>query len=173
MNPKFHRCFLFWLFICLPLSASANPYWEVAPAFIALDTPARSSRPLLVDFRVGDVFSGHHLEAALMLGLTDHDVNQLTVEIPFVVSVFYKYLPEVESRIKLQLIAGFSHVEVKSDYPGLDNSTDQFDSFSYGFGFEEAFRKYPEAKISADIIRLYHGEDVRINLVSLGVHYDF
>jgi hypothetical protein len=173
MNLKYLRNCLLWLCVCLPLSVSANPYWEVAPAFIALDTPARSSRPLLVDFRIGDVFSGYQLEAALMLGLTDHDVNQLTVEIPFVMSVFYKYLPPGDSSIKLQLIAGLSHVEVESDYPGTGKSTDQFDSFSYGFGFEEAFRKYPKTKISADIIRLYHGEDIRINVVSLGVHYDF
>ncbi|MFT5504137.1 MAG: hypothetical protein ACI845_004291 [Gammaproteobacteria bacterium] len=173
MRSKFYRYYFLWLFVCLPLSVSAGPYWEVAPAFIALDTPARSSRPLLVDFRIGDVFAGHHFEAAVMLGLTDHEVNQLTVEIPLVISVFYKYAPPIESSIKLHLIGGFSHVEVDSDYPGIDKSTDKFDGFSYGFGFEEAFRKYPKTKISADIIRLYHGEDIRINVVSLGVHYDF
>ena len=155
-------------------TALAEVYMEVAPSQAVIDTTkARSTRPLLADFRLGYETTGQQLELALMLGINDDRLNQLTVEVPFALSVFYHYLPEVNSSIKLHFILGASHIEVESSYPEIADSTDKFEGVSFGIGFEESVDFDPQFKMSLDWIRLYHGEDLNINAVSLGLHYEF
>lgn len=165
-------CLVIFVMLGSPI-AGASVYLELSPSLAEIDTPARSTRPLLADFRLGYERPGQQFEVALMLGINDDSLHQLNVEVPSVLSVFFHYLPEVESRIKLHLIVGYSHLEVESSYTGMTKVTDRFDGISYGFGVEEAFRSNPQMKISFDWIRLYHGDRLNINAASLGFHYDF
>ena len=174
MKAFLHSTGLIILALLVSPAAFGEVYMEVAPSQVEIDTSkAKSTRPLLADFRLGYETGGRQLELALMLGLNDDRLNQLTVDVPFVFSVYYRYLPEVDSSIKLHFILGASHIEVESSYPGVANSTDKFDGVSFGFGFEEHFDFNPQFKMSFDWIRLYHGDRLNINAASLGLHYEF
>jgi len=153
--------------------ARAGMYMELSPSQAEIDTPARTTRPWLADFRVGYETPGQQLELALMRGINDDNINQLSVDVPWVVSVFYRYLPEVNSRIKLHLILGMSQIEVESSYPGTADTVDRFDGVSFGIGFEESFQSNPQMKLTLDWIRLYQGDQININATSFGFHYAF
>lgn len=155
-------------------TALSEVYLEVAPSLVEIDTGnAPSTKPWLADFRFGYETDGRQLELALMLGINDDRLNQLTVDVPFAISAFYRYLPELDSSIKLHFILGASHIEVESSYPGIADSTDRFDGLSFGIGFEESFDFDPQLRMSFDWIRLYQGDRLNINAASLGLHYVF
>ncbi len=174
MKAFLHSTGLIIFSLMISPAASGEIYIEVAPSLIEIDTDnAKSTHPLLADFRLGYETTGQQLEVALMLGINDDRLNQLTVDVPFAFSAFYRYLPEVDSSIKLHFILGVSHIEVESSYPGIADSTDRFDGVSFGFGFEESFEFNPQFKLSFDWIRLYHGDRLNINAAGLGLHYEF
>lgn len=154
--------------------AIAEFYLEIAPSEFEIDTSnAKSTRPLLADFRFGHETDERQLELALMLGINEDRLNELEVDVPFAFSAFYRYLPEIHSSIKLDLVLGVSHVEVESSYAGIADATDRFSGVSFGIGFEESFEFNPKLKMSLDWIRLYHGDELTISSTSLGLHYEF
>lgn len=174
MKAFLHSTGLLIFALMISPTAFGEVYVGLAPGQIEIDTSkAKSTRPLVVDFRLGYETPGQQLEMALMLDLNDDRLNQLTVEVPLVVSFFYRYLPEVDSSIKVHFILGASHIEVESSYPGIADSTDKFDGVSFGFGFEESFESIPQLKVSFDWIRLYHGDRLNINAATLGLRYEF
>ncbi len=174
MKVHLHSIGLIILALVISPTALGEIYIKVAPSQAEIDiTNAKSTRPLLADFRLGYETTGQQLELALMLGINEDKLNQLAVEVPLVLSAFYHYLPEVNSSIKLHFILGASHIEVESSYPGVADSTDKFDGVSFGIGFEESFEFDPQLRMSFDWIRLYHGDSLNINAASLGLHYEF
>lgn len=152
---------------------SAETYISFSTDYSTIDTPAASTHPLLADFRYGYTLPGQQIELALMTSLKDDELNQLSVDIPLVASVFYRYIPDITSSIKVHLIVGASYVEVDSSYPGLADSSDSFDGLSYGLGFVEAFQSIPQLRLTLDWIQLYDGSEVDIDTFGLGVRYDF
>ncbi len=173
MKYLLHFYYLFLLFLfSSPLSAD-NFYIDGSPAQVTIDTSGGETRPKMLDLRVGYVKSMHQFELAIMTSVSDDELNQLTVDVPSAVSVLYHYLPFVDSDIQLHLIVGASQIEVDSSYPGTADSSDSFQGVSFGIGFEESFSAMPQLKMSADWIRLYHGDEMNITAFSLGVHYDF
>ena len=162
--------------ICLvllgPSIASAGVYVGFSPSLIEIDTPAATTRPLAAGIRLGYAASRHLIELAIMGGVKDDSLNQLTVELPSAQSVFYRYSLIKQSRIKVHFILGASHIEVKSSYQGAD-TTDSFTGVSYGIGFEEALKSIPQLKLTFDWIQLYHGEQLDINATSFGIRYEF
>lgn len=175
MNPYIKTLLIFILFNCSSAKASesAGIYISLAPALIKVDTGNASTRPTLVDFRLGYEFDAHLFELAIMSSINDDSLNQLTVDIPSVNSVFYHYLPYKNSRLKIHLIIGASQIEVDSSYPNIPDTTDTFEGTSIGLGLEEAFTSIPELKLKVDMMRLYNGDDLNINLLSIGVRYAF
>jgi len=153
--------------------ASEGTYISLAPAMVDVNTENASTRPTLIDVRLGYEFDEHQLELGIMSSLSDDSLNQLIVDVPSVNSIFYRYLPYDDTSIKINLILGVSQVEVESSYPNVPVSTETFDSVSFGIGFEEAFTSIPQLKLKLDILRLYHGDNMNINLLSLGVRYAF
>ncbi len=173
MKTLLHFKYLFLLILfSSPLSAE-NFYVEGSPALVSVDTSGGKTRPLMLDLRVGYAKPMHQFELAIMTSISDDNLNQLTVDIPSVVSVFYHYLPFADNDIQLHLIVGASQIEVDSSYPGTADSSDSFQGVSFGLGLEESFNSMPQLKMSADWIRLYQGDDMNITAFSLGVHYDF
>ncbi|MDH5612098.1 MAG: porin family protein [Gammaproteobacteria bacterium] len=167
----FKTCFFLSLFYSS--SAGAGIYIALAPTLSKIKAPAASTHPLLTDFRLGYEIPQHQLELAIMTSSKDDQLNQLTVDIPSVKSVFYRYSPYSKSSIKTYLILGTSQIEVESSYPGVPDSSDQFDGFSYGIGLEEAFHSIPNFKMKFDWISLYNGDQITINTTSLGLRYEF
>lgn len=170
------KTLLFILFFsCSSANASDNTgvYISLAPALIKIDTVNASTRPTLIDFRLGYEFNAHLVELAVMSSIDDDSLNQLTVDVPSVNSIFYHYLPYKDDSLKIHLIVGASQIEVDSSYPNIPDTTDTFEGASIGLGFEEAFTSIPELKLKMDIMRLYHGDDLNINFFSIGVRYVF
>ncbi|MCW8831059.1 MAG: porin family protein [Gammaproteobacteria bacterium] len=163
------------LFLALFYSstAGADTFIALAPSMSKIGTPSASTRPLLADFRLGYEIPHHQLELAIMTSIEDDQLNQLTIDIPSVASVFYRYIANPKSDVKFHLIVGASQIEVESSYPGIADSSDQFDGFSYGIGLEEAFRSIPDLKIKFDWISLYDGDQITISTISLGLRYEF
>lgn len=167
----FKSCLL--LVLLYSSSADAGFFIALAPSLTKIDTPSASTHPSLNDFRLGYEIPHHQLELAIMTSSSDDQLNQLTVDIPSVKSVFYRYITDSESDIKVHLIIGASQIEIESTYPGIPDSTDRFDGFSYGIGVEEALRSIPNLKIKLDWISLYDGDQIKINATSLGLRYEF
>lgn len=167
--------FIYALFVTLlcPSRVSAGVYIELSPSLLTIDTPSASTRPVLANFRLGYATSDFQFEIALMSGIRDDTLNQLTVEAPSVKSVFYHYLPSPQDSLKIKIILGASQVDIDASYPGVANSSDRFDSISYGIGLEEAFQSIPQLKMKFDWIRLYDGDQLNINATSLGLRYEF
>ena len=171
---KIHLHFKYLLLLALFSSPlSADVYLELSAGTIDIDTTAATTRPLLIDVRLGYAVSGHQFELAVMSSIKDDSLNQLTVDVPLVVSVFYHYLPDIEGSLKLHFIVGASQVNVDSSYADIADSSDSLNGLSYGFGLEESFMSMPQLKVSLDWIQLYSGDRVKISSTSLGLHYVF
>ena len=163
------------LFLALFYSSAvdAGVFIALAHSWAKIDTPSASTHPVLTDFRLGYETPHHQFELAIMTSSKDDQLNQLTVDIPSVQSVFYRYISEPKSDVKFHVILGASQIEVKSSYPNTTDSTDHFDGFSYGIGLEEATRSIPNLKIKLDWITLYDGDQIKISATSLGLRYEF
>ncbi len=166
-------------FKCLLILVMASPtlhaqyYLELSPALMNVDTTEGTTKPWLVDIRLGYSKPQYQLELAVMSGVADDSLNQLTVNVPSVTSLFYHYLPPINGSLKLHLILGASQVKVDSTYPGIADLSDSFYGMSYGIGMEESFKSLPQLKLSLDWIQLYRGDQININTTSLGIHYEF
>jgi hypothetical protein len=170
----------FFNFKCLLLlslfsssQASAEIFMAISPALIKIDAPTGSTRPVLIDYRLGYATPEHLFELAIMSSIKEDNLNQLTVDVPSVLSVFYRYSAYPKDRLKVHLILGASQIEVESTYPGVTDNQDSFDGVSFGLGFEEGFKTIPDLKVKFDWIQLYRGDQLNINLMSLGLRYDF
>ncbi|MCP4490170.1 MAG: hypothetical protein GY820_23065 [Gammaproteobacteria bacterium] len=143
-------------------------------SFLIIDTPAASTRPWLLDFRLGYFESmQHQFELALMTGVKDDNQNQLRVDVPSVFSLFYHYTPYPDSGINFQMITGVSRVDIESSYPGIADTTDSFDGVSYGIGLTEDFISIPQLTMSVNLIRLYSGDDLNLTITNIGMKYEF
>ena len=156
---KFTLHFKYLLLLALFSSPlCANGYIELSPAVVSVDSTRGTTRPLMIDVRLGYSYSSHQLELALMTTLKDDSLNQLTVDVPMVASVFYHYLPLNQNSLKLHLILGVSSIEVESKYPTTAGFSESFYGASFGIGFEESFKSYPQLKMSVDWVQLYRGD---------------
>ncbi len=151
----------------------ADPYLEFSSGAIFVDTPTATARPTIVDLRLGISRPKHQFELALMRSLSEDKVNRLRVETPAVVSLLWHYIPQQVSGLKVHTVLGVSRVEVEADYPGVADDRDEYSGISYGIGFEESFDNMPRLKVSVDLLQLYRGEDLEINSVNIGLHYEF
>ena len=165
---------LFLLMLSLTSSAAtAGVFAVLSTGQITVDTPAASTQPIVADFRLGYEYSQHQLELVLMSGMNDDTLNQLTVDIPSIISIFYRYMPYPDDRLKVHLILGASQIDVDSTFTGVPDSTDSFEGVSVGIGFEEAFKFDPDLKLKLDWVQLYNGDQININALSLGLRYEF
>ncbi len=164
---------LFLMMLLATANAQTGPYIAFSVDQLKVDTTNAATKPLVGDFRFGYEMDEHQFELAYMSSISDDNLNQLTVDIPSVTSVFYRYLPYQDSTVKINLILGYSQVEVESMFPGIPDETEQFEGVSYGISFEEALTSIPNLKIKFDWIQLYRGSDLNLNIIGLGVRYVF
>lgn len=173
MNYLSYFRYLLFLLAINSSSAYAGVYIALSPSQFKIDTPDAATRPLVTDFRLGYAISGHQFELAIMRSINEDTLNQLRVDVPAAASVFYRYSPYQRDQLKVHLIVGASQIDVESSYPGVPETTDRFESGSFGIGLEEDFSSIQGLKLKLDLIRLYHGDDLNINGLSLGIRYEF
>ncbi len=152
---------------------AAGGYMEAATGLFFVDAPADIARPVLGELRAGYARNEHRFELALMTAIKDDRVNQLEVDVPRVVSLLYRYVPERLSPMEVHYILGASRVEVDSSFPGLPPGNDSFSGVSFGLGFEESFQSLPRLKLSIDLLQLYAGDDLDVYAATVGVNYAF
>ncbi|VAW66440.1 hypothetical protein MNBD_GAMMA11-3463 [hydrothermal vent metagenome] len=172
MVAKFLKFLLLLSALCTA-GAQAGPYISLAPALIQIKTDAGKTKPLMTDIRLGYALDGHSIEFAAMTRISDDDLNQLTTDIPLSTSIFYRYTGNVKSSLNVAFILGYSQTEVEAAYIQPPNFSETFQGVSFGVGFEEALRSIPQLKIKFDLIRLYQGDQLDIDTISLGVRYEF
>jgi len=153
--------------------ATAGSFAELSTGLIKIDTPAAATEPKAIDFRLGYEISQHQLELAFMKGTKEDTLNQLTSEVPSVLSLLYRYVVYPRDSLKIHYILGVSQIEVESTFSGTAVSSDRFDGVSYGLGLEESFEFHRQLKLKFDWIRLYQGDQIDITVKSLGLRYEF
>ena len=167
----YFRLFLF-LLITHSSATHAGAFVSLAANQISVDASVASSKMLGADFRLGYALDAHQLELAVMGSVKEDEINQLTIETPSVTSLLYRYAPYQESRLKVHLILGVSQVDVETTINAV-TTTDSFDGVSYGLGLEEAFISVPNLSFKLDWLRLYRGDQVEVDVLSLGLSYEF
>jgi len=154
-------------------AAYAGTYIVLAPAQIKIKTDPGSTKPSVIDFRIGYEIDEHKFELAVMSSMNDDSLNELVTDIPSVRSVFYRYNPDPRSSVKLEFILGYSQVEIESTYINVPTSSETFEGVSYGIGLEEALQSIPQLKFKVDLIQMYKGDDLDLRLLSVGFRYEF
>jgi len=173
MNALKHVNALFFLVLLLSPQAYAETYFALGVAQTKVDTDNGATKPRVVDFRLGYEVDVHQFEIAVMSSISDDQLNQLTVDVPLVTSLFYRYVPYKNGGVQTHFILGYSQIDVDSSYPTVPDDSEQFTGVSYGIGFEEAFTSLPALKMKLDLMQLYRGDQLNVNLISLGVRYVF
>ncbi len=151
----------------------AGPYIGLAPAIIQIKTDTGKTRPVMVDMRLGYALDAHRLELAAMVPVSDDDLNGLVTEVPSSTSVFYRYTTNLRSTLNIDFILGYSQTEIDAAYIQPPNFNETFSGVSFGIGFEEALKSLPQLKFKFDYIKLYRGDQLDIDVFSLGVRYEF
>lgn len=173
MTAKFRLEHLLLLLTLFSAGAYAGPYISLAPALIQIKTDAGKTRPVATDIRLGYALEEHKLEFAVMSGVSDDNLNQLATEVPLSASVFYRYTANLKSSLKVDFILGYSQTEVEAEYIQSSDFSETFQGVSFGVGFEESLKSLPQLKFKFDYIRLYNGDQLNIDALSLGVRYEF
>lgn len=160
------------LSLCAPV-ASAGLYLGVAPTQFSIKASGGRTAPLAAGLSVGYEIDEHRIELGAMTGSKDDTLNQLSVEVVQVASLLYRYNSAPTNDFNIDIILGYSQVEIESDYPSVATVTDSLDGFSYGLGFEESFDNMRQLKLRAEYLQLYRSEDLTINTFTLGLRYVF
>ena len=153
--------------------ASAAAYMGLATSLVNTKTDNGSTRPVLADISLGYVMDVHKLELVLMSSVSDDNLNQLVTDVPFAGSLLYRFTTTPRSLLHLDLIIGYSQVEIESSYIQVPAVTEKFSGISYGIGLEEALKSIPQLKFKIDFIQLYRGDQLTINSFNAGFRYEF
>lgn len=170
---RYINCLLLAGLLC-PSVAGAGFYAGGSVGRFDIDTPAASTHPGSEGIYLGYSLPPlHQFELVYMTSRSDDNLNQLTTEVNSVSSIFYRYLLDPTTHLKMHLILGASDIEINTAYQGGAVTTSDFSGFSYGVSFKEALQSIPRLSISFEWIKLYHGEDMDINTMNLGFIYEF
>lgn len=154
-------------------AAVSGTYIGLAPALVQIKTDTGSTKPLLADLRLGYALAEHKFELSLMSSIRNDDLNQLITDIPTSASLFYRYTTNPKGDVHIDLILGYSQFDIVSSYINVPEFSETYEGVSFGVGFEEALQSIPQLKIKLDYIRLYGGDKLDVNSLSLGVRYEF
>ena len=174
MRSSRHIKYLLLVGLLCPSLSNAGVYTGISIGRFNIDAPAASTHPTGIGFYLGySLLPLHQFELVYMTGNDDDSLNQLTTGVDSVSSVYYRFLLDPARHLKMHLILGASDIDVKSKYPGRADAVSNFSGFSYGISFKEAFQSIHNLSLSFEWIQLYHGEDIDINTMNLGLLYEF
>jgi len=173
MTFKFRLKHLLLLTVFASPVVDAEAYMGLATSLITIGTDTGSTRPVLADLSFGYAMDVHKLELVVMSSISDDNLNQLVTDIPFASSLLYRFTATPRSSLHLDLILGYSQVEIEYAYVQVPASREKFRGVSYGVGLEEALKSIPQLKFKLDFIQLYRGDQLRINSFNAGFRYEF
>lgn len=157
---------------CSPV-ASSDAYMGLATSLIQIKADTGSTSPVMVDISAGYAMDAHKFELVLMSSIKDDNLNQLVTDIPVASSLLYRYTANPNNSLHLDLILGYSQVDIEASYVGVPGFTETYRGISFGFGLEESLKSLPQLKFKADFIQLYRGDNLKINSFNLGFRYAF
>lgn len=168
-----HIALLALSLMLLPRVSIAELYLGVAPHRLTVKAAANKTRPTAVSLTIGYALSEHRFELIGNVSSSEDRLNQLRIDVPAYLSLAYRYLVNPESDVQFDVMLGASTIDIESEYPSIPTATESFEGLSYGFGIEEAIRSLPELKVRFEYTRLYDGETLDVESLSLGVRYVF
>jgi len=151
----------------------AGIYVGLATSFINIKSDTGSTSPITADISLGYAMHAHKLELVVMSGIRDDNLNQLVTDIPIASSILYRFTANPRNSLHIDLILGYSQVEVESSYVDVPDFSETFRGVSWGVGLEEALKSIPQLKLKADFIQLYRGDLLKINSFNVGIRYEF
>ena len=163
---------LFITVFCTPV-VNAGAYMGLAVSRNNIITDAGSTSPATSNLRLGYAVDNHKFELVVMSGIKDDNINQLVTDLPNTRSLFYRHSVKLIDTLYLDLILGYSKVDIETSYAGTPGTTESFKGASFGIGFEEALKSIPQLKFKMDFIQLYRGDQLKINSYNAGYRYEF
>jgi hypothetical protein len=157
---------------CSPV-VDAGAYVGLAPSLMHIRTDTGRTSPATANISLGYATGVHKFELAVMSGINDDNLNQLVTDIPFASSLLYRFTITPKKSLHLDLILGYSQVDIESSYIDVPSFTESFRGLSFGAGVEEALESIPQLKFKIDFIQLYSGDQLKINSYNVGFRYEF
>jgi opacity protein-like surface antigen len=164
---------LLFLLILSTSTVDAGTYAGLSTSFINIGASTGSTRPVTVGINLGYAMDVHKLELVIMSSIKDDNLNQLVTDIPVASSLLYRFTANPRHSLHIDLILGYSQVEIESSYVNVPTFSETFSGLSWGVGLEEALESIPQLKFRADFIQLYRGDQLKINSFNVGVRYEF
>ena len=173
MTVEFKLKHLLFLIAFFPPIGYAGAYMGLTTSLMDIRTDTGSTRPITADISLGYAMEAHKFELVVMSSIKDDNLNQLDTDIPLASSLLYRFTTNPKKSLHLDLILGYSQVDVEASYVGVPGFTDTFRGVSFGVGLEEALKSIPQLKFKVDFIQLYRGDQLKINSYNVGFRYEF
>lgn len=157
---------------CSPIT-HADAYMGLATSLIDIKTDTGSTKPVTADVSLGYALQAHKFEVVVRSSIKDDNLNQLVTDVPITGSLLYRYTLNPNNSLHLDLILGYSQVDVEASYIDVPSFTESYRGVSYGIGLEEALKSIPQLKFKIDFIQLYRGDQLKINAYNVGFRYVF
>jgi hypothetical protein len=154
-------------------SVMAEPYAGLNLSLLNIDTENGRTSPVTAGISLGYGIDRHKFEVIFNSGVSDDNLNVLVTDIPASSSLLYRFAANPRDSLKIELILGYSQVEVEYKFYTSPPTSETFSGVSWGFGIEEALESIPQLRLRADFIQLYRGDDLEINSFNFGVNYAF
>lgn len=154
-------------------AANAGVYMGLGTSFLQIRTDTGSTTPIMADLSLGYEKDVHKVELMLKTSVKDDSLNQLTTDVPAASSLLYRFTVNPKRSLHIDLILGYSKVDIKSSYVDVPEFTESFSGISFGFGLEEALKSIPRLKFKFDFIQMYRGDRLKLNTFNLGLRYVF
>ena len=163
---------LFLTVFCSP-TGYAGVYMGLAMSLMDIRADTGSTRPVMADISLGYEMDVHKFELVVMSSIKDDNLNQLVTDIPVASSLLYRFTANPGNTLHLDLILGYSQVEIEASYVNVPGFSESYRGISYGIGLEEALKSIPQLKFKMDFIQLYRGDQLKINSYNVGFRYEF
>ena len=157
---------------CSPM-VDADVYMGLATSLMDIRTDTGSTRPVTADISLGYAMDAHKFELVVMSSIKDDNLNQLVTDIPYASSLLYRFTTNPGNSLHLDLILGYSQVEIEASYVDVPGFSETYRGVSFGVGLEEALKSIPRLKFKMDFIQLYRGDQLKINSYNVGFRYAF
>lgn len=139
--------------------------------------------PTLFQFKGGLEFTdglldGIGLQGLFAIPISDDQVNEMSLEITQQ-SGLYLTLTNPEYHpddLKISILLGYASTEIETYLPNLGengHNKDTFSDFSYGISLQDPIIEGKPFYWTADFIRYYKDDNLRVDGISLGVTYAF
>ena len=163
---------LFLTVFCSPM-VDAGVYMGLATSLVHIRADTGSTRPVTADISLGYAIDVHKFELVVMSSIKDDNLNQLVTDIPIASSLLYRFTVNPKNTLHLDLILGYSLVDIEASYVDVPGFSETFRGVSYGVGLEESLKSIPRLKFKMDFIQLYRGSQLKINSYNVGFRYEF